>query len=141
MMKYFLRMLACDLSLCAFVLLSACSDGVAQQNDGWKLEGSVPVYVSQWPENEYTSKILKPQSGEIDFIYDYSDSGRYAVFWKDISDEESAVYIEALKDLGYKEIISEGNDASVGTLLKKDGTILSVSFSKTILGILINIEE
>lgn len=104
------------------------------------LADNEPVYVTQWPENEYTSQIIKPEYGEMDYVYDNSDSGRYALFLKNISEEESADYIETLKEHGFSELISEGNDASVGTILEKDKVTLSIAYSNGSLGMEITME-
>lgn len=126
--------------VCALTLLVGCSsnkDSQTSNNSTWDLSNVEPVYVSEWPENEFTAQIIKPENGEIDYIYDYSDSGRYAVFMKEMSEEESAEYIKELKALGYSEIASEGNDVSVGTIMQKDDVALSVAYSGEGLSIVI----
>ena len=60
---------------------------------------------------------------------------------KELSKEESADYIEELKEQGYSEVASKGNDVSVGTILQKNNVYLSISYSDAILGILITIES
>ncbi|WP_418324796.1 hypothetical protein [Ruminococcus sp.] len=143
-MKQFCRIFVPMILVCALTLLAGCSNNeAANKSNGltWDLSNAEPVYVSEWPENEFTSQIIKPENGEIDYIYDYSDSGRYAVFMKDMSEEKSAEYIEELKEQGYSEIASEGNDVSVGTMMKKDNVILSISYSGEIFGIMITIES
>ena len=109
----------------------------AEEGAAWDLADAQPVYVTEWPENAFTSHILKPQNGEIDHIYDYRDSGRYAVCMKEISMEQSEAYVEALKEQGYSDIISDENAVSVGTMLKKGDVSLSISYSGTILAVLI----
>lgn len=113
----------------------------ANYDEMWDLSDAEPVYVTEWPENEFTSQIITPENGEIDYIYDYSDFGRYAVFMKDMSEEKTAEYIEELKEQGYSEIASEGNDVAVGTMMQKDNVILSISYSGDIFGIMITIEN
>lgn len=143
-MKQFCRIFVPMILVCALTLLAGCSNNeAANKSNGltWDLSNAEPVYVSEWPENEFTSQIIKPENGEIDYIYDYSDSGRYAVFMKDMSEEKSAEYIEELKEQGYSEIASEGNDVSVGTMMKKDNVILSISYFGEIFGIMITIES
>lgn len=143
-MKQFCRIFAYLALICALVLFAGCSNNSipSKNNDTiWDLTNAEPIYVSEWPENEYTSQIIMPENGEIDYIYDFSDSGRYAVFMKEISEKESAVYIEELKKQGYSEIASEKNNISVGKMLKKNDVSLSISYSGTILGIMITIES
>lgn len=60
---------------------------------------------------------------------------------KDMSEKKSAEYIEELKEQGYSEIASEGNDVSVGTMMQKDNVTLSISYSGEIFGIMIAIES
>ena len=60
---------------------------------------------------------------------------------KELSKEEYADYIEELKEQGYSEVASKGNDVSVGTILQKNNVYLSISYSDAILGILITIES
>lgn len=143
-MKRFCRIFVPLILVCALTLLAGCSNNeTANKSNGltWDLSNAEPVYVNEWPENEFTSQIIKPENGEIDYIYEYSDSGRYAVFMKDMSEEKSAEYIEELKGQGYSEIASEGNDVSVGTMMQKDNVTLSISYSGEIFGIMIAIES
>ena len=63
------------------------------------------------------------QNGTVDYVLDYTDSGRYAVFIKDISSEESDQYVKELKENGYSEIHSDTNDVSVGTMLESRGCL------------------
>lgn len=137
-------------NLClVFVLLfvlavsAGCSSNDDLSNDHKipdNLADNEPVYVTQWPENEYTSQIIKPEYGEMDYVYDNSDFGRYALFLKNISEEESADYIETLKEHGFAELISEGNDVSSGTILQKDKVTLSIAYSNGSLGMEITME-
>ena len=85
--------------------------------------------------------IMELQNGTVDYVLDYTDSGRYAVFIKDISSEESDQYVKELKENGYSEIHSDANDVSVGTMLESEDAYLSISYSEGILGILITIRE
>lgn len=143
-MKRFCHIFVPLVLVCILTLLAGCSNNeVSNKSNGsaWNLANAEPVYVTEWPENEFTSQIIKPENGKIDYIYDYSDSGRYAVFMKEMSEEQSAEYIEELKEQGYSEIASEGNDVSVGTMMQKDNVILSISYSGEIFGIMITIES
>ncbi len=143
-MRRFCRIFVPLVLVCALTLLAGCSiDNSPSKNNGatWDLANAEPIYVTEWPENKYTSQIIKPENGEIDYIYDFSDCGRYAVFMKELSKEESADYIEELKEQGYSEVASKGNDVSVGTIFQKNNVYLSISYSDAILGILITIEN
>lgn len=71
--------------VCALTLLAGCSNNeTANKSNGltWDLSNAEPVYVTEWPENEFTSQIIKPENGEIDYIYDYSDSGALCCFYE-----------------------------------------------------------
>ena len=124
--------------LCAALMLAGCapkSDPSAQYAS-W-LTGAEPIYVSEWPDNALTAGLPRPESGEIDYIYDLSDSGHYAIYYKDISIEQGKAYVQALKDAGFAEVASADGGVSVGTLLQKGDTTLSVALSEGVLGLLI----
>ena len=108
-------------------------------NSTWDVTNVEPEYLTQWPDNAYTEKIVQPKSGTVNYVLDYSDSGRYAIFIKDISLEESEEYMKELKVNGYSEIDSNANDVSVGTMLESDDSYLSVSYSDGVLGVVITL--
>lgn len=124
--------------LCAALMLAGCaskSDPSAQYAS-W-LTGAEPIYVSEWPDNALTAGLPRPESGEIDYIYDLSDSGHYAIYYKDINIEQGKAYVQALKESGWTEIASGDGGVSVGELLQKGDTVLSAALSEGILGLLI----
>ena len=142
-MKRFTSILLAALLL-TLCVLTGCSNKNNLDNNtqsAWNLADAEPIYVTEWPENDYTSQVVKPEHGEIDYVFDLSDSGRYALFLKEISEEESNEYINRLKQSGYSEIISKGNEVSLGTMLKKDNTILNIALSDGILAMIITIEQ
>ena len=126
------------LSLCALIALTGCAPKSenAAQDTSW-LANATPVYVSEWPDNALTAGLPRPESGEIDYIYDLVDSGHYAIWYKNISIEQGKAYVQALKDAGFAEVASEDGGVSVGTLLQKGDTTLSVALSEGVLGLLI----
>lgn len=138
-MKRFTFVLVVALLSISCVLTGCSGQNKLESNTqiAWNLTDAEPVFVTEWPENEYTSQVVKPEYGEMDYIYDFSESGRYAVFLKDISKEESKEYVEQLKKLGFTEMFSEGNAVSMGTLLEKDNTVLSIAMSDGGLGMVI----
>ena len=83
---------------------------------------------------------MELQNGTVDYVLDYTDSGRYAVFIKDISSEESDQYVKELKENGYSVIHSDANDVSVGTMLESEDAYLSISYSEGILEILVTLK-
>lgn len=105
------------------------------------LPSKTPEYVTEWPKNEYTELIPKPESGTMDYICDYSDTGRYMLVLTDMTKEQSGVYVDELKEHGYTVIQSKGNEVSVGTMLQKDNAILSVAYSDNIFNIVITIKR
>lgn len=126
------------LSLCALIALTGCAPKSenAARDTTW-LANATPIYVSEWPDNALTAGLPRPESGEIDYIYDLSDSGHYAIYYKDISIEQGKAYVQALKESGWTEIASGDGGVSVGELLQKGDTILSAALSEGILGLLI----
>ena len=58
-----------------------------------------------------------------------------------ITKEQSLIYVDELKEQGYTEIHSKGNEVSVGTMLQKDNAILSIAYSDNLINILIMIEN
>jgi len=126
------------------IALTGCSNQKPTGNEGaamWDLTDAKPIYVSEWPENDYTAKISAPQYGEINYIYDFSNEGCYAVFLKNISKEESEKYVDVLIQDGFTEQFTEGNAVSVGTTLGKDDVILSVAYSDGSFGMIIMIDS
>ncbi len=93
------------------------------------------VYLTDYPENEFTSRIPKPANGTIDYVIDDSANGRYAVFFKDITMEQSEAYIKDLKAAGYTNVAGKKEDIAIGEMLQKDDVTLSVACSDGGLGI------
>lgn len=135
----------CIFVILAYFLFAGCSvkgnPTVESSNAAWDMTGAETEYLTQWPENAFTEKITQPQNGTVDYVLDYTDSGRYAIFIQDISSEESDQYVKELKDNGYAEIHSDANDVSVGIMLENEDAYLSISYSDGILGILITLKE
>ena len=126
------------------VLVCAALAGCAAKGApaaAWDAAGVEPEYLTQLPDNAFTEKIVPPQVGALDYVLDHSDSGRYAVFFKDSSSEDSAAYVDALKSIGYTELQSAANDVSTGTMLERDDAYLSVSYSDGVLGVLITLRS
>ena len=124
------------MALLACVIFTGCS----AKND--QIVGlAEPEYLTEWPENAFTEKIARPQSGTVNYVLDYSDSGRYAIFVNDISTEESDKYVNELKAAGYSEVHSDGNSVSVGMILERDDAYLSISYSEGVLGVMIVLKD
>lgn len=99
------------------------------------------VYVDEIPENVFTAQIPKPANGTIDYVIDDSSLGRYALFFKDITMEQSEAYIEELKSAGYKNVAGTKEDVAIGEMLQKDDVMLSIVCSDGGLGIQIIVEN
>ena len=127
--------------LCVFAGCSYPSELENNTQTSWDLASVEPMYITEWPENEFTSQIVPPENGEMDYICDYSDSMRYLLVMKDMSEETTSDYVKELKKLGYSEIASEGNDVSVGTMMQRGNVILSIAYSGEMLSMLITIEN
>lgn len=130
--------------VCTLAILAGCSQNDSSQtpdNAISALPSVTPEYITEWPENEYTELIPKPEYGTMDYVCDYSDTGRYMLVLTDITKEQSGIYVDELKEQGYTEIYSKGNEVSVGTMLQKDNVVLSVAYSDDIFNILITIES
>ena len=87
------------------------------------------VYVDEIPENVFTAQIPKPVNGTINYVIDDSALGRYALFFKDITREQSEAYIEELKSAGFTNIAGTKEDVAIGVMLQKDDVTLSVACS------------
>ncbi len=130
--------------VCTLAILTGCSQSDSSKTSDSALSSFptvAPEYISEWPENEYTELIPKPEYGTMDYVYDYSDIGRYALVLTDITKEQSGIYVDELKEQGFSEIHSKGNEVSVGTMLQKDNVILSVAYSDNVFNILITVES
>jgi hypothetical protein len=97
--------------------------------------------LSDWPENDYTSQLPKPQAGEPDYALGSPESGYYAVFLSGLTREEGEDYLDLLREAGFTEVESQANQVSGGWLLEKDSLWVSVSCSQGVLGICITGEE
>lgn len=134
------RRVVIAVALGMLVFLTGCagkSDGVDSSGAGTEqsltgsswLAGVEPEAISEWPENDFTGNISKPEVGEISHVYDGSEQGRFAIDWAGIDRESADAYVESLKELGYTEVETEGNEASVGTMLQKDNIYLNIAYS------------
>ena len=99
---------------------------------------------------EITAKVDPPVCKIIDYQkYLYQQKKRAKemkanstkVVIKEIEMSESEEYVDALLSMGYTELVSDGNNVSVGRMLQRDTVTLSVSYSDGVLGILITLSE
>ena len=137
-MKQLLWMMLSMLSALLFLCLGGCAGEEAVQSRPGLDPAVQPEYVTEWPENSMTEKIPPPKQGEISYVRDYSGSGRYEIVWQDITREESEAYLQQLAEAGYTPLLSDENESSAGILLQKGEVTLSISYSGTVLVILIS---
>lgn len=128
------------LLLCFIICFAGCAALEKPEESIWRVTAEDYVPASEWPENDYTAQIPRPESGTMEYINDWSSEGRFGVWLKDISRDESNQYVEQLKEAGYQEISQAENSVSVGTMLWKDDIYLSIAYSDGSLGILIMTE-
>lgn len=128
------------------VLLAFCLIGCGtntSESDTEDVNAAIREEISEWPDNEYTKAILKPDVGEMDYTLSDENAGYYAVFLKNITMEDSKQYIQLLKENGFESVSSDSNSVAIGEILKKGTTGLSVSASENVLALYItlNAEE
>ncbi len=137
MKQFALIFMAAVLASCILTGCSGRKDSVSNTQAAFNLADVEPIYLTQWPDNEYTSQIPEPTHGKINYVYDLSDTGRYALFLKDISEDASKDYIGQLKGYGYTEMFSDENAVSAGTVLAKENSILTIAYSDGMMSILV----
>lgn len=128
------------------VLLAFCLIGCGtntSESDTEDVNAAIREEISEWPDNEYTKAILKPDVGEMDYTLSDENAGYYAVFLKNVTMEDSKQYIQLLKENGFESVNSDSNSVAIGEILKKGTTGLSVSASENVLALYItlNAEE
>ncbi len=128
------------LFLCSFICFAGCATPEKPEESIWRVTAEDYVPASEWPENDYTARIPRPESGQVEYINDWSLEGKFGVWLTDLSKEDSDQYVEQLKEAGYQEISQAENSVSVGTMLWKDDIYLSIAYSDGSLGILIMTE-
>lgn len=146
---------ACGVFLAAMLiaLMTACGNtslsdnGVNADHSGNALpENFVMLDTEGWPENEYTANIPQPESGTLLRGWIDPDQGYCHLELSDMTQFKSEQYIKALKESGFSEVekVSEEiNDdyISVGTLLTKDSTTISISYADDLFGMYIKNEQ
>lgn len=119
------------------VLLCGCS--VIDQHE--PISGEIEMVSSDfWPENEFTRDLPRPD-GDTYWVLDESEINRYSMSFMDVTEEESEDYIGKLKAAGFREYRRRGNDISVGYILYRGETYLSLSYSEGTMGFTVVIEE
>ena len=117
------------------VLLVLLLAGCHSQAEGFVLVGRAPQAISEWPSNEFTEELPQPQSGQMDYVYDYSEAGRYMIFITDLTRAEAEAYVQELEEQGFHRTFSDSNNASGGVMLANDTTQLNIAYSNGGMGI------
>ena len=112
-------------------------DGAAAALSAEELLSVEIEYPAAWPENDMTALVPQPGEGELSYVRDGSDSGWYEIVWEEICMEASEAYLTALEEAGYTALHTDAGETSMGTMLEKNGTVLSVAYSEGVLNLLI----
>jgi len=128
-------------ALLAFCLIGCATN--TPESDTEDVNAAIREEISEWPDNEYTKVILKPDVGEMDYTLSDENAGYYAVFLKNVTMEDGKQYIQLLKENGFESVSSDSNSVAIGEILKKGTIGLSVSASENVLALYItlNAEE
>lgn len=134
------------LAVALIVLMTACGtdsipeNGVAADNPESVLpESCIILDTGEWPQNEYIDNIPRPESGTLLRGWIDPDQEYCYLQLSDMTQSKSEQYIQALKEAGFakvEEISAEINDdyISIGTLLAKDSTIISIAYTDDLFG-------
>ncbi|MBR4941005.1 MAG: hypothetical protein IKZ19_03295 [Clostridia bacterium] len=119
------------------VLLCGCSVIDSHEPISGEIEMVAPDF---WPDNEFTCDLPRPDA-ETYWVLDESDINRYSMSFMGITEAESEDYVKALKSAGFSEYRRNGNNVSVGYILFRGDTYLSLSCSEGTMGFTIVIED
>lgn len=97
--------------------------------------------LEEWPDNDYTRAIIKPEIGTMDYALYDEEAGYYAVFLKDVALEDGKQYIQLLQKNGFETVSSDSNSVAIGELLQKDNVGISVSASENVLALYITLNS
>ena len=123
--------------LAAFLFLPvACSDGnSAPGGAGSSATADTIEAVTEWPDNEYTRLIPRPQHGAPYQVIYNTGARRYSVWLQGITREQVKDYLRSLEEAGYVRIATGENEVSGGTMLQRDDVYLSIAYSGEGVGI------
>ncbi|WP_313344576.1 hypothetical protein [Sedimentibacter sp.] len=142
---FLIIMLVAFMTACGNTSISENEDTVDSSGNALP-ENFVMLDAEEWPDNEYTANIPQPESGTllrgwIDLDKEYCHLELF-----DMTQSDSEQYVKTLKESGFSEVdkVSEEiNDdyISVGTLLTKDSTTISISYIDDLFGMYIKNEQ
>lgn len=128
------------------ISITTFDNGIDADNKESSLpENFIMVDTTEWPQNEYTTKIPPPESGELLFGLIEPVQEYCHLQLSDITKKESEQYVKDLKEVGFMEVekVSEEiNDdyLSVGILLKYNNTFISMAYMDDSLSMYIKLD-
>lgn len=128
------RILAIVVALVMAFCFSACTASEKQPESGANI-----TQISEWPENEYTAAIPKPETGTPVNLIENEDI--YTVSLDDISRQDCYDYLELLEKNGFSKVAGDENDSSGGWLYTNGKASVSVSRSSNAMTVSITFEE
>lgn len=102
---------------------------------------AVQQAVDQWPQNEYTTLLPKPEFGVPFSVVLNQTTESYAIFLQDSTRQEGEAYIGKLKEDGFAEVHKESEEKAVSALLQKEDVFVSVAVADTGFAIYISFKE
>lgn len=129
------------IAISLIIALSGCgrnSEFIPDDNKN-DVSSVVKEEITEWPDNVYTQAIIKPEIGEMDYVLYDEQAGYYALFLKNVSLEEGTQYIQLLQENGFETVANDSNSVTIGEVLQKDDTGLSVSVSENVLALYITL--
>lgn len=131
------------LTISLTIMLYGCGSSPANIEES-EQEGVSTVIreeLEEWPDNDYTRAIIKPEVGTMDYALYDEEAGYYAVFLKDVALEDGKQYIQLLQKNGFETVSSDSNSVAIGELLQKDNVGISVSASENVLALYITLNS
>lgn len=121
------------------MVLSGCQKNYADIAEKMQVnyDTAIKEAISEWPDNDYTRAILKPDAGTVDYALCDEEKGYYDICLKDVTMEDGKEYIESLKKVGFETLGSDSNSVSIGTVMRRGSTGVSVCAWENGLGVYI----
>lgn len=129
------------LTISLITMLYGCGRSPANIEESEQEDDSTVIKeeLEEWPDNDYTRAIIKPEIGTVDYALYDEEAGYYAVFLKDVTLEDGKQYIQLLQKNGFEAVSSDSNSVAIGELLQKDNVGISVSASENALALYITL--
>lgn len=107
-------------------------------------ENFIMLAAGEWPDNEYTKHIPKPENGAVLRGWIDPDKQYCYIQFSDINQAESEAYTDKLEERGFNEVamtseeIKNAGYTSVGALYANDDTYVSITYTDNMFGIFIS---